>query len=157
MDFSVPKQIPMARAVGANSPSGLTAFIMPTASAICTASTRSPPRHTIFPKSRFAMSSTTATPKRVARIRSNGVGEPPPPDQPIETVRNADHFPVIFQDGSFHRCPNDRAESGRIAAAGTEHRISCIVVESAGSKVVAGSREIFAPTDLTLALILPWH
>src|SRR5213595_1846283 len=67
----------MERAVSTNWSCGSTIFKCPMASAMSTASMRPLRKQTIFPKLPWAIRSTAATPKRVPRMRSNGVGEPP--------------------------------------------------------------------------------
>jgi len=75
--FSSPKTVPMARAAATRSPSGFTSFGLQSTSAIVTRSIRSPLSAAMTLESPWISASTAATPKRVASIRSNGVGEPP--------------------------------------------------------------------------------
>src|SRR5258708_30823396 len=72
-----PNPMPMARAARTISPSGLTDLRWPIAWATSTETIEPPCRATILPKPPAAITSTAATPKRVARMRSKSEGVPP--------------------------------------------------------------------------------
>ena len=69
--------MPTARAVRTMLPQASTILVSPTASSSVTDSISPARRQTMRPKSPRATSSTASTPKRVARMRSKGLGEPP--------------------------------------------------------------------------------